>query len=138
MLGGGNPVSGSNPAGIGGSISFVGANTYAGWSGQVTPTNGSPVTAFKFLTPLNTAYKTTIAFGLNSDTLAGGETVGYEVKQNGQVIFERNTHPNSQSDVYFDDTTLIFAAEAEIEITAQTTDTSGIPITICLTLEPIQ
>ena len=138
MLGGGTPVSGSNPAGIGGSISFVGADTYAGWSGQVTPVNSTPVTAFKFTTPSNMAYKTRIAFGLNSDTLAGGETVGYEVKQNGEIIFERNTHPNSQSDVYFDDTTLILAAEAEIEIIAQTTDASGIPVTICLTMEPIK
>jgi len=138
MLGGGNPVSGSNPAGIGGSISYVGADTYAGWSGQVTPTNGAPATAFKFITPIGRAYKTTIAFGIDSSTLAGGELVGYEVKQNGQIIFERNTHPNSQQGVYFDDTTLILAAEAEIEIIAQTTDASGIPVTVCLTMEPIQ
>jgi len=138
MLGGGNPVSGSNPAGTGGSISFVGANTYAGWSGQVTPANGAPVTAFRFVTPTNTAYKTTIAFGIDSSTLAGGELVGYEVKQNGEIIFERNTHPNSQQGVYFDDTTLILGAEAEIEIIAQTTDASGIPVTVCLTMEPIQ
>ena len=39
---------------------------------------------------------------------------------------------------YFDDTTLILGAEAEIEIIAQTTDASGIPVTICLTMEPIQ
>ena len=138
MLGGGNPVSGSNPAGIGGSISYVGADTYAGWSGQVTPTNGNPVTAFKFITPTGTAYKTNIAFGMDTSTLASGELAGYEVKQNGQIILEKFVHPSTQGVSTLDDSTIIMGAEAEIEIIAQTTDTSGIPMTICLTMEPIQ
>ena len=69
----------------------------------------------------------------------------YSYLLNKDVNFIREAYPAAGSNkglpqyyALFDDTTLIFAAEAEIEITAQTTDTSGIPITICLTLEPIQ
>jgi hypothetical protein len=137
--GGGSPnVAGGNPSGTGGSINYVGGNAYAGWSGQVTPTNSSPVTAFRFVTPSDRAYKTNIAFGMDTSTLASGELAGYEVKQNGQIILEKFVHPSSQGVATLDDSTIIMAAEAEIEIIAQTTDTDGVPMTVCLTMEGIE
>ena len=137
IAGAGNPAGGSNPAGTGGNINYVGGNTYAGWSGQVTPTNGSPITALDFTTPSDSAWKVNIAFGIDTSTLASGELVGYELKQNGEIIFERFNHPSAAQAPYFDDTSLILAGSSEIEFICQTTDTSGIPMTVCLTLEAI-
>jgi len=140
LIGGGGAgnTAGSNPAGTGGSISYVGGDTYAGWSGQVTPTNGSPVTAFDFITPSDSAFKMNTSFGIDSSTLASGELVGYELKQDGQLIFERFNHPSAAQAPYFDDTICIVAAQAHIELICQTTDSSGIPITVCLILEAVK
>jgi len=140
LVGGGGAgyTAGSNPAGTSGSINYVGGNTYAGWSGQVTPTNGSPITAFDFITPSDSAWKMNTSFGIDSSTLASGELVGYELKQDGQIIFERFNHPSGQGSVYFDDTTCIVAAQAHIELICQTTDGDGIPMTVCLVLEAVE
>ena len=40
MLGGGNPVGGSNPTGISSNINYIGNHVY-GTSGAITATNGS-------------------------------------------------------------------------------------------------
>ena len=80
MLGGGNPVSSSNPAGTGGSINYVGNHAYVA-SGQVSVDN-NVATLADFVT--GNAYVVGEAmFAMGN---AGGDDYEYTVLFDGQVV----------------------------------------------------
>ena len=89
MLGGGNPVGGSNPAGTGTSLNFIRTEkqilAYA-YSGEISITAGSgapDTTILKFVTA-NETIDGTIMVGLDN---AGAPTVGFEAIINGEVVY---------------------------------------------------
>ncbi len=87
MLGGGNPVGGANPAGIGQSVNYIGNHAYA-YSGTVTSSGGqsNPTdTALKFET--GSAYiNATIAWG-NTQTSSTADNM-FEINMDSQTVFE--------------------------------------------------
>ena len=82
MLGGGNPVSSSNPAGVGTSINYVGNHCYAN-SGAVSITSGTTKELLKFNT--GNAYIDAVITG-GRNMKAGAETTT-EIKLDGSVVF---------------------------------------------------
>ena len=83
MLGGGNPVSSSNPAGTGSNINYIGDHAYL-YSGIVA-VNNSDVSILDFTTGSNLYIEAKIQL-MNATT--SNEDFKYQIKANGEVIFE--------------------------------------------------
>ena len=94
MLGGGNPVSSSNPAGTGTSISYVGNHAYA-YSGVITVSDSSFTTLLKF----NTSNSYLVAqISVNSDSNSANN-VDYRMILNDEIILAAE-FDNSRSEPY--------------------------------------
>tara|TARA_Y100001973_G_C4905892_1_gene189463 strand:- start:43 stop:465 length:423 start_codon:yes stop_codon:yes gene_type:complete len=133
MLGGGNPVSGGNPAGVSQSLAYMGKNKYAGWSGEVIATAGTNGTLFDFTSPSNTALETAMSLMINKTGLGGDESVGFLIKIDDQVIGNYLSERGSTFGFMDIDPVLFFIpAQARIKIEAVTGDSSNITFTACL------
>ena len=120
MLGGGNPVSGSNPAGTGSSINYVGNHAYA-HSGVVSVNNVENA-LLKFNTG-NQYIRAIIQF--NGGASGGGDNYVYRVKYDSQIVQEYVTN-NNTDDAPNQKLNLIIPPYTDVECTAQNvTDTSG-------------
>ena len=80
MLGGGNPVGGSNPAGTGSSINYIGNHAYA-YSGVIGATN-SGTTYLKFVTSNQYIVGTVQA----NYTTQNADDMTYDIIFDGQVV----------------------------------------------------
>tara|TARA_Y100000593_G_C4243294_1_gene303341 strand:+ start:410 stop:817 length:408 start_codon:yes stop_codon:yes gene_type:complete len=81
MLGGGNPVGGSNPTGIGQTLNYIGDFAYA-YSGKVSVDNNE--TALLKFTTQNTMVKCRVQFNIND--ASGGERFEHNVKIDNQIV----------------------------------------------------
>ena len=84
VSGAGNPVGGSNPAGTSGGLNFIGDHAY-GYAGQKTAVSVTDGVLFDFSTG---NYYVVWEFQMPFDKtgLANGESVGYTIKVNGEII----------------------------------------------------
>ena len=99
MLGAGNPVAGSNPAGIGTALNYIGNHAYA-YSGIITDNNSgsAATTALKFTTG-NSYINTKII--ITTDEI-GAQQQFVSVILDGQVILKHASDSSSTSNDFFD------------------------------------
>jgi|TARA_R110002096_G_scaffold421124_1_gene626633 hypothetical protein len=119
--GAGNVAGGSNPAGIGSSISFIGNGVWGGWSGN---TSGG-AKAFDFTSPLTALYaEMDIGFDLTATTI--NETFGIEVKLDGQVVYVwRATRAGSENiTTDFSPLTMVIPGNSHLEVSATSQSTA--------------
>ena len=84
MLGGGNPVGGSNPSGTGSSINYIGEHAYA-YSGPVTDAaSGSAATSCLKFTTSNSYIMATISWLTNYQ---GGNDTFVDILLDGQSVY---------------------------------------------------
>ena len=84
MLGGGNPVGGSNPSGTGSSINYIGEHAYA-YSGPVTDAaSGSASTSCLKFTTSNSYIMATISWLTNYQ---GGNDTFVDILLDGQSVY---------------------------------------------------
>ena len=86
MLGGGNPVSGSNPTGIGSYLNTIGNHVYAN-SGAVTITSGSYTTGLDFTNPTGNQYVIADLFVNSADDTSSD--IFFKVELDGQEIMNQ-------------------------------------------------
>jgi len=99
MLGGGNPVSGSNPAGTGQSLNYIGNHAYA-FSGVVTDnSSGSAATTILKFTTGNSYV--TAKLSLYNDE-SGGAAIYVRADLNGETILRTNTDSAASSAPFID------------------------------------
>ena len=91
MLGGGNPVGGSNPTGTGSSINYIGNHVYA-YSGEITSGSGTTQTMLNFTTPSNSYIVATIQFGFGGTRANDDERVELLIDEQitASMIFNNN------------------------------------------------
>jgi archaellum component FlaG (FlaF/FlaG flagellin family) len=82
MLGGGNPVAGSNPSGTGSNLNYIGNHVYA-HSGSVA-VNNSDVTLLEFSVAANQYITAKITIGSKAGT---GDDLSYAVIIDGEQVY---------------------------------------------------
>tara|TARA_Y100000310_G_scaffold256277_1_gene264050 strand:- start:158 stop:562 length:405 start_codon:yes stop_codon:yes gene_type:complete len=99
MLGGGNPVSGSNPAGTGQNLNYIGNHAYA-YSGVVTDSSSgsAATTVLKFTT--GNAYIVAKLSLFNDES--GGAAIYVRADVNGEQILRTNTDSAASSAPFID------------------------------------
>ena len=113
MLGGGNPV-GTNPAGTGTGINYIGKHAYA-YSGTVD-VDQNETTMLKFAT--GNEY-IVAEFNLSSDN-AAGDDFDFRIKMNGEdIVFSQLTAPYDVSEHMMNPLKLIIAPSTNVVITLQ-------------------
>ena len=116
MLGGGNPVSSSNPVGIGSGLNYIGDHAY-GYSGAVSVSSSSE-TLLDFTTG-NVYITAKFAFGLDRTNAASlNKDYGYRIKVNDQLIIENFTFSDGDGTMVYGaaDTVLPFIIEPQSRI----------------------
>jgi len=137
IAGAGNPVGGSNPSGTSSTLASMGNGYWAGWSGEVNAINGTDGTLFNFMSP-SAAIDVTLSLQVDQTNLSGGESLGYEITMNGQIVggfLAVVTAANTFLD--FDVIYLIIPAFSEVEITCTTSDGQNIPFTALIRAQEI-
>ena len=85
--GGGSPnVAGSNPAGTGTSLNYIGEHAY-GFSGTGNAGTGGDFTAFDFTSAANSYIRAKMYITYDAEDLGAGEQFGYIVSVDGTNIF---------------------------------------------------
>jgi len=134
MLGGGNPVAGSNPSGTSATLQYVGGNVYAGWSGQVIANNTTDASFMNFTTG-NHALKAILNYSLDA-TNTTSSLVGFEVKVNNEVVYKVVIGVDD-GPACFQPTHIVLAAQSRVQITGTSTDGDDTPMAMCVTAEVI-
>jgi hypothetical protein len=112
MLGGGNPVGGSNPSGIGSSINFIGNHVY-GYSGTVTSSTGTTKTMLEFVVPSNSYIDATIQFGSSQQRFNDDEVINmYIDDQLAAGMLFNNNYERAELDSF----QVILAPDARVKI----------------------
>ena len=94
MLGGGNPVGGSNPSGTGSSINYIGKHAYA-TSGTFEQST-SQQTMLNFTTGAQYIVGTLTCCGaVEMNTPQSGGITGFQLKINSEVVFLADTDTNA-------------------------------------------
>ena len=124
--GGGAPnVAGSNPAGIGGSLQYIGDHVY-GNSGAIAASNGSDGTLFEFTTGVSYAI-VDFAFGLGPSNISAAKVYGYKISINSEVVLENVSVSDGDGTLVFDggaiQQRILLPSYSTIKIEATTTDT---------------
>jgi len=118
LTGAGNPVGGSNPAGVGTSISFQGNGVWAGWSGETQGT-AAGTAAFDFTSPF-TSLNVQLDVGFDLTATTSDQTFGIEIKLDGQVVYQwksvRAGSENLTTD--FSPITMIIPGNSRVEVLA--------------------
>jgi hypothetical protein len=114
MLGGGNPVSSSNPAGIGNSLNIVGNHAYANNAVGAATT---PVTVLKFETG-NAYHVGTIQvnMGLQPDSTPD-QTAYLQVEFNGQLIIILTAGLSAADSITYASQKILFPPNTKVEAT---------------------
>ena len=121
MLGGGNPVGGSNPTGIGSSINFIGKHAYAS-SGIITVDNNE-TNLLKFAVASGQYIVATFYFNMIQ---AQGEQYLYKIYVNEQVINGYNAPGGSDTVTSADNPIqVLLAPNDEVRATAQNSQTTA-------------
>jgi len=121
MLGGGNPVGGSNPTGIGSSINYIGKHAYAS-SGIITVDNNE-TNLLKFAVASGQYIVATFYFNMIQ---AQGEQYLYKIYVNEQVINGYNAPGGSDTVTSADNPIqVLLAPNDEVRATAQNSQTTA-------------
>ena len=121
MLGGGNPVGGSNPTGIGSSINYIGKHAYAS-SGIITVDNNE-TNLLKFAVASGQYIVATYYFNMIQ---AQGEQYLYKIYVNEQVINGYNAPGGSDTVTSADNPIqVLLAPNDEVRATAQNSQTTA-------------
>ncbi len=117
MLGGGNPVTGSNPSGVGTSLNYVRSGEkswcYA-YSGTVS-VNNETKTALEFSTGAE-VINAKFTYGINLSALYTSKHIGFIITMNGSVIMKTILQDNTQEGVDNDPVRLIIPPFSKIKI----------------------
>tara|TARA_Y100000593_G_C4035286_1_gene202482 strand:+ start:20 stop:427 length:408 start_codon:yes stop_codon:yes gene_type:complete len=126
MLGGGNPVSGTNPAGTGSNINYIGNRAYV-YTGVVDVQN-SETTLAKFSVAANQFIEAEIQFGASE---ASNDDILHKIKIDGEIVHSFLLSNVTGSLYAFTmPIRVIFAPGSEIELTAENiTGSAGRDIT---------
>ena len=127
MLGGGNPVGGSNPTGISSNINYIGNHVY-GTSGAVIASNGSNGLLFEFTTGREYSI-VNFGFGLGPSNISASKIYGYKISVNSEVILENVSTSDGDGTLVFDGAAIqqniLLPSYSTIKIEATTTDTDN-------------
>jgi hypothetical protein len=114
MLGGGNPVGGTNPAGTGSTINYIGDHAYA-YSGSVDCDNNK-TTMLKFATG---SQYIVAEFNLSSNT-SSGDDFNFLIEINGEgIVSSRIIAPNDISEHMLNPLKLIITPNSTIQVSLQ-------------------
>ena len=127
--GGGSPnVAGSNPAGTGGSLQYIGDHVY-GNSGAITATNGSDGTLFEFTTGVSYAI-VKFGFGMSNTNVSPNKVFGYKLSINSETVLENVSISDGDGTMVFDGASIVqsilLPSYSTIKIESTTTDTDSI------------
>tara|TARA_R100000700_G_C3089495_1_gene91507 strand:+ start:22 stop:420 length:399 start_codon:yes stop_codon:yes gene_type:complete len=118
MLGGGNPVGGANPTGIGKTLNYLGIHAYA-YSGTVEITGTTtPVTMLKFTTGPQ-YIRAVVQF---TSIESGGNDLNFRVLMDSQVVATQSI--NAAKDFFHDALELIIPPFTQVECDGLNIDTS--------------
>ena len=128
MLGGGNPIGGVNPTGVGKTLASLGESringraTWGAWSGAIS-VNNNTVTAIKFKAPnYNTIMNTNFGFNGAGGTLPN-DSIGFIIEYDGVAVMnviQKQTAGQNNPD--YDVMKLPVPAQTEVEIKHYSTD----------------
>ena len=112
MLGGGNPVGGSNPSGTSSSINYVGNHAYA-YSGQIISGSGTTKTMLDFSVAANSYVDATVQFGFGGARSNDDERV--EIFVDGELV-AANVYNNNYERAELNDFRVLLAPSSRIEV----------------------
>ena len=116
MLGGGNPVSGNNPAGVSSNLNYIGKHAYA-YSGSITLPANSLTTMLNFSTA-NDSYVVG-TFQLEGDfKQLGNDGINYQMLIDDQIVFDTDYSPSNDAQYADSPTNILLPPNSKIEIKA--------------------
>ena len=127
MLGGGNPVSGSNPTGIGSGINFIGNSRYTGTSGEVIATDGTNGVLFSFTSGMENL-DVLLQCTFNYANISSSKFLGVQVKINDELVIDQVAFTETSANSLFDIDPFYFyiPAFSKIQIETITNDTDNV------------
>ena len=133
MLGGGNPVGGANPTGIGKTINYIGEHAYA-YSGEVIVNNGIE-TMLEFETG-NAYIMAKFSYGVDRNAVLGADKeIGFTISMDSQKVMQIVTYLNrSYSVLDFDNNySVLIPPYTKVKIESETFEADNIPTFAMLT-----
>ena len=112
MLGGGNPVGGSNPSGTGSIINYLGNHAYA-YSGEITSGSGTTKTMLDFVVASNNYIDATIQFGFGGARSNDDERG--EIYIDGELVAS-NIYNNNYERSELNDFKVLLAPQTHVEV----------------------
>jgi hypothetical protein len=77
-------------------LTYMGGNTWAGWSGSVNATQGTDGTLYDFQSP-NEALKAIASFSFDENNLNANAFLGLKIKMNGIIIYNMRVKKSSDA-----------------------------------------
>ena len=127
LLGGGNPVSGSNPTGTSKGLNYIGQHAFAN-SGEIL-VNNNTVTMFEFNTQ-NSYFLGTFTYGVDQNaSLSGSKLIGFTIKFDGEKIMQLVTQTATNYPMIdFDNNyAILIPPNTRVLIESETTNTTNVP-----------
>jgi len=127
MLGGGNPVGGSNPAGTSRGLNYIGKHAFAN-SGEIL-VNNNTVTMFEFDTG-NSYMVGTFTYGIDQNaSLSSSKLIGFTIKFDGEKIMQLVTQTTTTLGMIdFDNNySILIPPNTKVLIESETTNTNNVP-----------
>lgn len=127
LVGAGNPVTGSNPSGVGKGLAYMGGGIHAGWSGTIQiGSSAAAATQFEFISPGVNLIADYI-FGIEGENIDTNSYYGFQISIDDQLVYEQTsrattTTPSSLIGQPFD---FVIPAFSKVKIEGRTTDTGG-------------
>ena len=125
MLGGGNPVGSSNPAGTGNSLNYIGDHAYA-YSGMFG-SNTNAQTCLKFDTGNQYILAKLTVTGVteNLSNIGNGSQTCYTVKINSEDVFHIKLATDQEDSPTLEVIPMLLEPNSKIEISVISSDTNG-------------
>jgi hypothetical protein len=126
--GGGAPnVAGSNPAGVGKGLSYMGGGVHAGWSGTIQ-IGSSAAAAVQF--EFGSGSQHLIAeyiFGIEGENIDTNSYYGFQISIDDQLVYEQTSRATTTtpSSVIGQPFNFVIPAFSKVKIEGRTTDTGG-------------
>ena len=133
MLGGGNPVGGANPTGIGKTLNYIGEHAYA-YSGEVTVNNATQ-TMLEFETG-SSYIMAKFSYGVDRNAALGGnKQIGFTISMDSQKVMQVVTYTNSSHGILdFDNNyEILIPPFTKVKIESETDEADNIPTYAMLT-----
>jgi hypothetical protein len=127
VAGASNPTGGSNPAGVGTGLSYMGGGVHAGWSGTTQIGASSAQTVqFEFTSPA-VAIIADYIFGIEGNNIDSNSYYGFQITLDGQLVYEQTARAASTtaSSIIGQPFNFVIPAFTKVKIEGRTTDTGG-------------